>query len=167
MHQLGSLQATKIEKYKHLYQGMQALLANETDIIANLANFCSALKQEFNWWWIGFYIVKNDQLVLGPFQGPVACTRIAFGKGVCGHVWQTQQPVIVPDVHQFPGHIACSEASLSEIVLPLCYQENVIAVLDIDSNLINDFNQDDLEGLQKLLTLLTPHLEQLKRLSNF
>lgn len=165
MHQLGSIQASKKEKYKHLYQGLQALLAEETDIIANLANFCSALKQEFNWWWIGFYFVKNNQLVLGPFQGPVACTRIAFGKGVCGHAWQIKQAVIVPNVHEFPGHIACSEASLSEIVLPLFYEDQVVAVLDIDSNLYNHFNQEDLEGLQKLLSLLQPQIFSLVQFS--
>jgi L-methionine (R)-S-oxide reductase len=150
----GSNHADKKEKYAYLSQGLKSLLIAETDLIANLSNFCAVLKQEFNWWWIGFYFVKNNQLVLGPFQGPVACTRINYGKGVCGTAWQNKAPIVVPNVHLFPGHIACSEASKSEIVLPIFFEEEVIAVLDIDSNQFDDFNEEDLEGLQNLLKLL-------------
>ncbi|OYU94972.1 MAG: diguanylate cyclase [Bacteroidetes bacterium B1(2017)] len=134
---------------------MRALFEGEEDLIANLSNFCAALKEAFNWWWVGFYFVKADQLVLGPFQGPVACTRIAFGKGVCGSAWQQQKTIIVPDVHEFPGHIACSSASLSEIVLPVFgSNQTVVAVLDIDSEHLSTFDELDQKYLLELLALL-------------
>ncbi|MEC8567898.1 MAG: GAF domain-containing protein, partial [Pseudomonadota bacterium] len=112
-------QGQKAEQYQSIIPQIQAIIEDETDVIANLANICAALKQQFDWFWIGFYLVKDNELVLGPFQGPIACTRIAIGRGVCGSAWQQQQVIIVPDVDQFPGHIACSSASRSEIVLPI------------------------------------------------
>src|SRR5678810_12198 len=125
---------TKEEQYEALLPQIKALLEGEPDLIANLANITGALKEQFNWLWIGFYLVKKDELVLGPFQGPVACTRIKKGKGVCGTAWAKQKVLIVPDVEKFPGHIACSSLSKSEIVLPLFDQhKEVIGVLDIDS----------------------------------
>ena len=142
MHTLEvNTQAGKKEIYESLLPQIKALIEGEDDCIANLANICAALKEAFNWWWIGFYFVKNTQLVLGPFQGPVACTRIGFGKGVCGSAWQQKQTLIVPDVEQFPGHIACSGASRSEIVLPVFgLNQEVLAVLDIDSEFLNHFD---------------------------
>jgi L-methionine (R)-S-oxide reductase len=134
---------------------MRGLLSGERDLIANLSNFCAVLKETFNWWWVGFYIVKSGELVLGPFQGPVACTRIAYGKGVCGTSWKLAQAVIVPDVEAFPGHIACSAASKSEIVLPLFDEsKQVVAVLDIDSELLNHFDHIDEKYLTELVSLL-------------
>lgn len=134
---------------------MRGLLSGERDLIANLSNFCAVLKETFNWWWVGFYFVKSGELVLGPFQGPVACTRIAYGKGVCGTSWKLAQTVIVPDVETFPGHIACSAASKSEIVLPLFDESNqVVAVLDVDSELLNHFDDIDEKYLTELVSLL-------------
>ena len=125
---------TKEERYQSLLPQVRGLLEGETDLIANLANICGALKEQFDWLWIGFYLVKNGELVLGPFQGPVACTRIKKGKGVCGASWAQEKVLIVPDVEKFPGHIACSSLSRSEIVLPLFDQnKQVTGVLDIDS----------------------------------
>ncbi|MFN4083541.1 MAG: GAF domain-containing protein [Bacteroidia bacterium] len=144
----------KLEKYKALKPQIKSLLEAETDLIANLSNFCGALKQTFNWWWVGFYIVKNNQLVLGPYQGPVACTRINFGKGVCGTVWQQQQTIIVDDVSKFPGHIACSEQSKSEIVVPVFHKNKVVAVLDVDSEYYNNFDETDKKQLEYLVTIL-------------
>ncbi len=120
-------------------------------MIANLANICAALKQQFGWFWIGFYLVKENELVLGPFQGPIACTRIAKGRGVCGTAWQQQQVIIVPDVDQFPGHIACSSASKSEIVLPIMKNGTCVGVLDIDSDELNQFDEIDAEYLKQLM----------------
>ncbi|MFY8020784.1 MAG: GAF domain-containing protein, partial [Bacteroidia bacterium] len=120
----------------------------------NLANICGALKQAFNWWWIGFYFVKGEELVLGPFQGPVACTRIAFGKGVCGSSWKQEKTIIVPDVHAFPGHIACSGASLSEIVVPCFKKETVWAVLDVDSEHLAHFDEVDAKYLEEIVNLI-------------
>jgi L-methionine (R)-S-oxide reductase len=143
------------EIYKSLYPQIKALLEAETDSLANLANVAAALKTAFGFFWVGFYLKKGNQLVLGPFQGPIACTRIDFNKGVCGHCYTTQQTVIVPDVEAFPGHIACSSASKSEIVVPIFDENKAIwAVLDVDSDLLNDFSEIDAMGLEKIVSLL-------------
>jgi L-methionine (R)-S-oxide reductase len=147
---------TKEERYQSLLPQVRGILDGETDLIANLANVCGALKEQFNWLWIGFYLVKKEELVLGPFQGPVACTRIKKGKGVCGAAWAQQQVLIVPDVEKFPGHIACSSLSRSEIVLPLFDQhKHVIGVLDIDSTELNEFDSTDQHYLQQIIDLIT------------
>ncbi len=146
---------TKEEKYKELIPQISALIEGEKDNIANMANICAALKFGMNFFWVGFYLVKEDQLVLGPFQGPVACTRINLGKGVCGTSWQKKETIIVEDVEKFPGHIACSSLSKSEIVLPLFdAQKNVIAVFDVDSDELNSFNKTDEVYLNKIINLL-------------
>lgn len=144
----------KEEQYKSLIPQIKGLLTGETDFIANLANVSAALKAQFNWLWVGFYLVKNDQLVLGPFQGPVACTRINKGKGVCGTSWEKSETIIVPDVEEFPGHIACSSASKSEIVLPLWSNNQVIGVLDVDSEMLNQFDEIDAKYLEDILRLI-------------
>lgn len=146
----------KADKYTTIFQTIQAVVEGESDIIANMANMSALLHEEFGFWWTGFYRVEqeSDQLVLGPFQGPVACTRIQFGKGVCGTAWERAETVIVPDVHKFPGHIACSSASNSEIVVPVFQGKKVIAVLDIDSTEFNTFDQTDKEWLEKIVTLI-------------
>jgi GAF domain-containing protein len=141
---------SKKEQYEHLIPQIVALIASERDWIANLANVTAALKMTFDFLWIGFYLIRENELVLGPFQGPVACTRIAFGKGVCGTSWKEQRTIIVPDVEQFPGHIACSSESKSEIVVPLFHKGVIIGVLDIDSNQFNTFDQTDAEYLEKI-----------------
>lgn len=147
--------ATKQEKYESLLPQIKALLEGETDAIANMANISAALKEAFNFFWVGFYLVKNEQLVLGPFQGPVACTRINIGKGVCGSAWQQQQAIIVDDVDAFPGHIACSALSKSEIVIPL-YDANkqCIGVLDVDSDTYSMFDKTDEHFLTQVIELL-------------
>ncbi len=143
------------EKYAALYPQIQGLLAGENDQTANLANIVAAIKEVFGFFWVGFYIVKDGQLVLGPFQGPVACTRIPFHKGVCGHAYTMAETVIVPDVDAFPGHIACASASKSEIVLPVKNQAGkVTMVLDVDSDTLNDFSVVDQHGLEKILGLI-------------
>lgn len=147
-------QGDKAEQYQSIIPQIQATVEGESDVIANLANICAALKQQFDWLWIGFYLVKQNELVLGPFQGPIACTRIAKGRGVCGSVWQQQQVIIVPDVDQFPGHIACSSASRSEIVLPIMKNGECIGVLDIDSEELNQFDEMDAEYLQQLMLMI-------------
>lgn len=134
---------SKEEQYQSIIPQIDALLHGETDFIANLANVAAALKEQFNWFWVGFYLVKDNELVLGPFQGPVACTRIKKGKGVCGASWQQAETIIVPDVEEFPGHIACASASRSEIVLPLIVKGEVIGVLDVDSEVLNKFDETD------------------------
>lgn len=145
----------KEEKYLQILPQLKALVQGEEDQIANLANTCAFLKEAFNWWWVGFYLVKNNELVLGPFQGPVACTRIAFGKGVCGSAWKEKKNIIVPNVHEFPGHIACSSASLSEIVLPMIdAKQEIIGVLDVDSEYLNHFDEIDARYLSEVLNLL-------------
>lgn len=146
----------KADKYTTIFQTIQAVVEGESDMVANMANVAALLHEEFGFWWTGFYRVdqESDQLVLGPFQGPVACTRISFGKGVCGTAWKRAETVIVPDVHKFPGHIACSSASNSEIVVPVFHGKNVIAVLDIDSTEFNTFDQTDKEWLEKIVTLI-------------
>jgi len=147
--------ASKTDLYESLYPQIQALLSGEKDFIANLANTAAALKETFNFLWVGFYIVKNDELVLGPFQGPIACTRISLGKGVCGTSWKESKTIIVPDVEQFPGHIACSSASRSEIVIPIYNEDKVIAVLDVDSEQLNQFDEIDEKYLTKITKLLS------------
>ncbi len=143
--------ATKEERYQALLPQIEAIVSGEPDVIANLSNIAAALKQAMNFFWVGFYIVKNNELVLGPFQGPIACTRISFGKGVCGAAWKEKKVILVPDVDQFPGHIACSSASKSEIVLPAFKNGEVALVLDVDSDKLNDFDAVDEAALQKLM----------------
>ncbi len=146
---------SKEEKYKELIPQIKSLIEGENDNIANMANICAALKFGMDFFWVGFYLVKNDQLVLGPFQGPVACTRINLGKGVCGTSWQKKEIIIVEDVEKFPGHIACSSLSKSEIVLPLVDAEkNVIGVFDVDSDELNSFDKTDEIYLNKIINLL-------------
>ncbi|GHV31503.1 hypothetical protein FACS1894177_06270 [Bacteroidia bacterium] len=143
--------ASKVAQYENLLPQIKALIEPETDFIANLANIAAVLKSAFDFFWVGFYLVKEGELVLGPFQGPVACTRIAFGKGVCGTAWKERRTIIVPDVEQFPGHIACSSESKSEIVVPLFHENQIIGVLDIDSNQLDTFDEVDAEYLEKLV----------------
>lgn len=149
---------TKKEQYESLLPQLEALWMGETDALANMANTCAALFQVFQHHWIGFYLVKNDELVLGPFQGPVACTRIAFGKGVCGNSWAEKKTLIVPNVNEFPGHIACSALSQSEIVVPVFKNEignkTVVGVLDIDSIHLNQFDSEDAIMLEKIIEKL-------------
>ncbi len=152
--ELSLQQGNKAEQYQSLIPQIQAIVADESDVIANLANICAALKQQFNWFWIGFYLVKDNELVLGPFQGPIACTRIAKGRGVCGTAWQQQNVMIVPDVEQFPGHIACSSDSKSEIVLPVMKQNKCVAVLDIDSDALDSFDEVDAEYLKQIVAIV-------------
>ena len=147
--------ASKIDIYESLYPQIQALLSGENDSIANMANTAAALKEAFNFLWVGFYIVRNEELVLGPFQGPIACTRISLGKGVCGTSWKEAKTIVVPDVDQFPGHIACSSASRSEIVVPIIKDDIVIAVLDVDSEHLNQFDEIDEKYLTKITKLLS------------
>lgn len=144
----------KAEQYQSLIPQIKGLVTGETDLIANLANISAALKEQFGWLWIGFYLVKGDELVLGPFQGPVACTRIRKGKGVCGTAWAQAETVIVPDVEAFPGHIACSSASRSEIVLPLLKDGEVVGVLDVDSVSLNEFDEVDAKYLSEITVLI-------------
>ena len=146
--------ASKEEQYKSLIPQIEGLLYGETDFIANLANVCAALKEQFNWFWVGFYLVKDDELVLGPFQGPVACTRIKKGKGVCGSSWLLGETIIVPDVDEFPGHIACASASKSEIVLPLIKNDKVIGVFDVDSEFLNHFDEMDKIYLEQVISII-------------
>lgn len=147
---------TKEDKYKALLPQVKALMAGEEDHIANMANISAALKEAFGWLWAGFYLVKDDQLVLGPFQGPIACTRINYGKGVCGTAWEQAKTVIVPDIDQFPGHIACSSSSRSEIVVPLKDQSGkVFALLDIDSAELGAFDETDQKYLEQLVSALS------------
>ena len=143
----------KEEQYQSLLPQIRELIKNERDLIANLANITAALKQAFGFFWAGFYLVKENELVLGPFQGSVACTHIPFGKGVCGTAWKERRTIIVPDVEQFPGHIACSSESKSEIVVPLFDNGEVIGVLDIDSDRLNDFDEMDAGYLEEVLNL--------------
>ena len=151
---LSITKGTKEEQYISLIPQIEGLLTGETDLVANLANVSAALKEQFNWLWVGFYLVKQDELVLGPFQGPVACTRIKKGRGVCGTSWQQATTLIVPDVEKFPGHIACSNLSRSEIVVPVIKNNEVVAVLDVDSKEYNLFDEIDKKYLQQLVTLI-------------
>lgn len=148
-------ETTKLKKYKELYPQVKALLGGEKDIIANMANICSALKYGMDFFWVGFYLVKESDLVLGPFQGTVACTRIAKGKGVCGKSWELNDVIIVDDVDQFPGHIACSSLSKSEIVIPVRdASKNIIAIFDVDSDHYSSFDGVDEEWLRKIVELI-------------
>jgi L-methionine (R)-S-oxide reductase len=146
--------ANKEEQYQSLIPQIEALLYGEPDLVANLANIAAALKEQFKWFWVGFYLVKQNELVLGPFQGPVACTRIAKGRGVCGSAWQQAETLIVPDVDKFPGHIACSSLSRSEIVLPLFHNNEVVGVMDVDSSELNEFNEIDAKYLTQIVKLI-------------
>ena len=145
---------TKEQQYQSIIPQIAALLTGEDDLIANLANVTAALKEQFSWFWVGFYLVKGEQLVLGPFQGPVACTRIAKGKGVCGASWERNEIIIVPNVDEFPGHIACASASKSEIVLPLIAANQTIGVLDVDSEHLAHFDDVDAKYLKEIIQLL-------------
>ena len=143
---------TKTDQYRSLLPQIRALTEGEPDRVANLANVVAALKQQFGWLWVGFYLVKDGELVVGPFQGPVACTRISKGRGVCGTSWQEARTLIVPDVEAFPGHIACSSLSRSEIVVPVFHQGEVVGVLDVDSIELNDFDEEDRRWLEEMVT---------------
>lgn len=145
---------TKEQQYESLIPQIGALLEGEQDLVANLANVAAALKEQFGWLWVGFYLVKNDELVLGPFQGPVACTRIKKGKGVCGASWANAETLIVPDVEKFPGHIACSSLSRSEIVVPVIRDNEVVGVLDADSADLDYYDQTDKKWLEQIVELL-------------
>lgn len=153
--ELISIEGNKAEMYQSLIPQIKALIDGESDEIANLANISAALKQIFGFFWVGFYLIKEDELVLGPFQGPIACTRIQLGRGVCGTAWKEQKTIIVPDVDQFPGHIACSSDSKSEIVVPLIKNGKLIGVLDVDSNQLNDFDETDELYLKEVCACFT------------
>ena len=145
---------TKEEQYTEIIPQIAALIEGEPDLIANLANITAALKQQFDWLWIGFYLVKENELVLGPFQGPIACTRIKKGRGVCGTAWEQMKTIIVQDVNKFPGHITCSSSSKSEIVLPLIRQNEVVAVLDVDHSQYAAFDKTDELFLSEIISLI-------------
>lgn len=151
---LSILKGTKQEQYESLIPQIQGLLYGEPNLIANLANISAALKEQFNWWWVGFYWIHEDELVLGPFQGPVACTRIKKGRGVCGGAWEQGKTLVVEDVEKFPGHIACSSASKSEIVVPVYKDGNIVGVLDVDSELLAHFDETDRVYLEKIVGLI-------------
>ncbi len=148
------IEGSKEEVYQSLLPQIKGLLEGETDLIANLANVAAALKEQFKWFWVGFYLVKNEELVLGPFQGPVACTRIKKGRGVCGSSWQQATTLIVPDVEKFPGHIACSSLSRSEIVVPIIQNNEVIGVLDVDSEFLDQFDETDKKYLETIISFV-------------
>lgn len=152
-----SANADKETRYREIFPQLKALIEVETDMTANLANVSAVLKEAFGWWWVGFYLVKGEQLVLGPFQGPVACTRIAFGKGVCGTAWKEKKSVLVPDVEQFEGHIACSSASVAEIVIPIFNKKfEVVGVLDIDSEKYDLLDETDVKWLEEIVRIVAP-----------
>lgn len=151
---LSIITGNKEEQYQSLIPQIKGLLQGEPDLVANLANVAAALKEQFGWLWVGFYLVKNEELVLGPFQGPVACTRIRKGRGVCGTSWAEARTLIVPDVEQFPGHIACSSLSRSEIVVPVIRNNEVVAVLDADSEELNSFDKIDQLYLEQIVNLV-------------
>ena len=146
---------TKEEQYQALIPQIRGLLQGENDLVANLANIAASLKEQFEWLWVGFYLVKKEELVLGPFQGPVACTRIQKGRGVCGASWLNAQTIIVGDVMKFPGHIACSSLSKSEIVVPIILNEIVVAVLDVDSEELAFFDETDKKYLEEIVNLIS------------
>jgi len=151
--------ASKAEKYDALLPQLKALVEGEEDLIANLANISAALREVFAWWWVGFYWVKGDELVLGPFQGPIACTRIRFGKGVCGTAWKVQKSLLVPDVNTFAGHIACSSSSVAEIVLPIVdANKAVVGVLDVDSEKYDTLDETDVHYLELICQLISTKL---------
>jgi L-methionine (R)-S-oxide reductase len=151
---LSITRGTKEEQYTSLIPQIEGLLTGEPDLVANMANVAAALKEQFGWFWVGFYIVKQDDLVLGPFQGPVACTRIRKGRGVCGTSWAQAKTLIVPDVEKFPGHIACSSLSKSEIVIPVIKNNEVVAVLDVDSEYLDSFDETDQRFLEQIVRLI-------------
>jgi L-methionine (R)-S-oxide reductase len=151
---LAIITGNKEEQYQSLLPQIKGLLEGETDLTANLANVTAALKEQFGWLWVGFYLVKDNQLVLGPFQGPVACTRIQKGRGVCGASWAEAKTLIVPDVEKFPGHIACSSLSKSEIVVPVLKNTEVVAVLDVDSAELNHFDKTDQRYLEEITSYI-------------
>jgi L-methionine (R)-S-oxide reductase len=151
---LNIITGSKAEQYQSLIPQIKGLLEGEPDLVANLANTVAALKEQFGWFWVGFYLVKNEELVLGPFQGPVACTRIKKGKGVCGSSWAQQKTLIVPDVEKFPGHIACSSLSKSEIVVPVMKGNEVVAVLDVDSDEYDQYDETDRQYLEQIVSLI-------------
>lgn len=155
MEELHISAQNRSEAYRQLIPQLSALVEGEESVIANLANTAAALRQTFGFFWVGFYMVEGDELVLGPFQGDIACTRIGFGKGVCGTSWKASKTMIVPDVDAFPGHIACSSQSRSEIVVPIKKNGQVVAVLDVDSTLLNDFDETDQHGLESIANLLS------------
>lgn len=148
------VQGNKEEQYRSLIPQIKGLLDGEPDLVANLANVAAALKEQFGWFWVGFYLVKGEELVLGPFQGPIACTRIRKNKGVCGTSWAKASTLIVPDVEAFPGHIACSSLSKSEIVVPLIRNNEVKAVLDVDSESLSHFDETDQQYLEEIVALI-------------
>ena len=148
------ISGSKTDQYQSLIPQVKGLLDGEPDLVANLANVTAALKEQFGWLWVGFYLVKNNELVLGPFQGPVACTRIKKGKGVCGTSWAQAKTLIVPDVEKFPGHIACSSLSKSEIVVPIIRDGEVIGVLDVDSDAYDQFDTTDQQYLEQIVSLI-------------
>jgi len=148
------LKGTKDEEYQSLLPQINGLLAGENDLVANMANVAAALKEQFQWFWVGFYVIKNNELVVGPFQGPVACTRIKKGKGVCGTSWERAETLIVPDVQKFPSHIACSSLSKSEIVVPVKRNGEVVAILDIDSEVYDFFDDTDKKYLEEIVALI-------------
>lgn len=154
MEELNISEEDKRSKYQTLIPQLQALVEGEASLVANLANVSAALRQTFGFFWVGFYLVEKDELVLGPFQGDIACTRIGFGKGVCGKSWQEKETIIVPNVDEFPGHIACSSMSKSEIVIPIQLNANVVAVLDVDSKQLNNFDDLDKWGLNQIANLV-------------
>jgi GAF domain-containing protein len=148
------VKGSKEEDYRSLLPQIKGLLTGETDLVANMANVAAALKEQFQWFWVGFYVIKNGELVLAPFQGPVACTRIQKGKGVCGTAWLHAETLIVPDVAKFPGHIACNSGSKSEIVVPVKRNGEVVAVLDVDSEAYHFFDDTDKKYLEEIVTLI-------------
>lgn len=152
---LSIIAGSKMEQYQSLIPQIKGLLEGETYLVANMANTVAALKEQFRWFWVGFYVVKNDELVLAPFQGPVACTRIKKGRGVCGASWAQAKTLIVPDVEKFPGHIACSSLSKSEIVVPVIRNGEVVAVLDVDSDQYDQFDSTDQHYLEQIIELIT------------
>lgn len=154
MEELLISSSNKKERYEQLLPQIEALIAGEPNLVANLANVAAALCQTFGFFWVGFYLVEGNELVLGPFQGDIACTRIGFGKGVCGTAWQKQKSIIVPNVDEFPGHIACSSSSKSEIVIPILKNEKVVAVLDVDSDELDAFDETDNSYLTQIANLV-------------
>ena len=151
---LAIITGNKAEQYLSLIPQIKGLLEGEDDLVANMANVVAALKEQFGWFWVGFYVVKNNELVLAPFQGPVACTRIKKGRGVCGTSWAEAKTLIVPDVEKFPGHIACSSLSKSEIVVPVIRNNEVVAVLDVDASEYDQFDTTDQQYLEEIVTLV-------------
>jgi GAF domain-containing protein len=149
-----SVSTEKKDRYEVLVPQIASLVEGEKDVVANLSNITAALRQTMGFFWVGFYLVKENQLVLGPFQGPIACTRIGFGKGVCGTSWKERRTILVPDVEEFPGHIACSSESKSEVVLPAFKNEEVALILDVDSDKLNDFDETDVLYLEKVMRII-------------